>query len=529
MSSFSAKICSPKSYEFRFGFIFVLALVFALFTQQSFAQAAQTAEITWAQDSSAAGYIVYCGSSSRNYTSSVNVSNTTSCTLQNLSSQTYYIAITAYDSNNNQTAYSPELVLDSLTASAGSGGSISPSGSFFQAQGASQTFTIIPSSGDHVAGVLVNGGSVGAVTSYTMSAISGCNTISATFSATPTTPYTISASAGSGGSISPSGSVSVNSGASQTITIAANSGYQISAVTVDGSSVGAVSSYTFSGVTANHSISATFATSTPSSYIITASANSGGSISPSGTVSVSSGGSQAFTIAANSGYQISAVTVDGSSVGAVSSYTFSGVTANHSISATFATCTPSSYIITASAGSGGSISPSGTVSVSSGGSQTFMIAANSGYQISAVTVDGSSVGAVGNYTFYSVTGNHSISATFATCTLDNNKLLWTGGGSAIIWTLDSSDNYVSSIGFGPYSGWTAESYTPGTNGTSKLLWSGTGGYVIIWKLDSSDNYVSSKVYGPYSGWMPISYTFASDGTARLLMSGTGGYASHLDA
>ena len=46
------------------------------------------------------------------------------------------------------------------------------------------------------------------------------------------------------------------------------------------------------------------------------------------------------------------------------------------------------YTITASAGSGGSISPSGAVSVASGGSQTFTITPNSGYQIKSVTVDG---------------------------------------------------------------------------------------------------------------------------------------------
>jgi hypothetical protein len=87
---------------------------------------------------------------------------------------------------------------------------------------------------------------------------------------TPT--YTITASAGANGSISPSGSVVVNQGANQTFTITPNSGYQVSTVTVDGASVGAVTSYTFSNVQANHTISATFtATGTDSN------------IAPSGT------------------------------------------------------------------------------------------------------------------------------------------------------------------------------------------------------------------------------------------------------
>lgn len=74
-----------------------------------------------------------------------------------------------------------------------------------------------------------------------------------------TTYYTITASAGTGGSISPSGSASVATGGSQTYTITANSGNIISSVAVDGASVGAVSSYTFSNVTSAHSICVTFA------------------------------------------------------------------------------------------------------------------------------------------------------------------------------------------------------------------------------------------------------------------------------
>ena len=68
---------------------------------------------------------------------------------------------------------------------------------------------------------------------------------------TPGGAYTISASAGSGGSISPSGAVSVNPGASQAFAITANSGYSIGSVLVDGVSQGAITSYTFTNVVAN--------------------------------------------------------------------------------------------------------------------------------------------------------------------------------------------------------------------------------------------------------------------------------------
>ena len=80
--------------------------------------------------------------------------------------------------------------------------------------------------------------------------------------------HTITASAGANGSISPSGAVSVNEGDSQSFTIAADTGYVIADVLVDGSSVGAQSSYTFSDVLADHTIAASFDVA-PSLYFAT--------------------------------------------------------------------------------------------------------------------------------------------------------------------------------------------------------------------------------------------------------------------
>ncbi len=292
-----------------------------------------------------------------------------------------------------------------ITASAGNGGSISPSGSVIVNSGSSQTFTITALSGYAVSAVMVDGTSIGSATTYTFSNVTANHTISATFT---NIQYVITASAGNGGSISPSGSVIVNSGSSQTFTITALSGYAVSAVMVDGTSIGSATTYTFSNVTANHTISATF---TNIQYVITASAGNGGSISPSGSVIVNSGSSQTFTITALSGYAVSAVMVDGTSIGSATTYTFSNVTANHTISATF---TNIQYVITASAGNGGSISPSGSVIVNSGSSQTFTITALSGYAVSAVMVDGTSIGSATTYTFSNVTANHTISASFKT-------------------------------------------------------------------------------------------------------------------
>lgn len=71
------------------------------------------------------------------------------------------------------------------------------------------------------------------------------------------------------------------------------------------------------------------------SYVITASAGNGGTISPNGNVSVVRGSDKVFTITAKDGYRISNVIVDGESVGAVSTYTFRNVTTKHTIAASF--------------------------------------------------------------------------------------------------------------------------------------------------------------------------------------------------
>ncbi len=72
-------------------------------------------------------------------------------------------------------------------------------------------------------------------------------------------------------------------------------------------------------------------------HTIAASANTGGTITPSGDIVVSDGENKTFTITANGGYKISRVEVDGTSVGAVSSYTFENVTEDHTIEAFFTT------------------------------------------------------------------------------------------------------------------------------------------------------------------------------------------------
>ena len=70
--------------------------------------------------------------------------------------------------------------------------------------------------------------------------------------------YTIKATAGTDGSISPSGDVSVREGRDQTFAITPDKGYAVANVKIDGKSIGAVKSYTFENVSRTHTIEVIF-------------------------------------------------------------------------------------------------------------------------------------------------------------------------------------------------------------------------------------------------------------------------------
>ena len=201
-----------------------------------------------------------------------------------------------------------------ITATAGSNGNISPPGTVTVNYGDSAVFTITPSGVYHVSDVVVDGSSVGAVTSYTFHAVSANHTITASFTING---YTITASViGGNGTITPSGSVSINGGHDTTFTMTPNTGYHIDSVFVDGSYVGNISPDTIKNVTANHTISVKFAIDT---YTVTSSVTGGnGTIAPLGATTVNYGSSQPYTMTPNTGYHIDSVFVDGSYIGNIS-------------------------------------------------------------------------------------------------------------------------------------------------------------------------------------------------------------------
>ena len=145
-----------------------------------------------------AGYKLHYGFSSRNYDTTIDAGPLTQYTISGLEDgRTYYMAATAYDSAGRESDYSSEIKWTSpvtkplthrITSSAGSNGSISPAGTLEVEEGQSVTFFITADEGYEVEDVVVDGVSVGAVTSYTLYNVTSEHSIAASFFSTSQSP-----------------------------------------------------------------------------------------------------------------------------------------------------------------------------------------------------------------------------------------------------------------------------------------------------------------------------------------------------
>lgn len=296
-----------------------------------------------------------------------------------------------------------DQIFHTITASAGNNGSIQPQGALQVAHGNSQTFTINAEPNSQIVNVLVDGESVGAVPAYTFDFVDSNHTISAQFAIKT---YTLTSQAGDHGLISPMGTTTVGYGGGQRYTITPDTGYHVSDVSVNGNSVGAVSTYEFTNVDRNQSITAVFEIN---SYTLNAQAGANGSINPSGKIDITYGESKTFSIEADAQYEVSDVKVNGQSKGAITSYTFSNVTEDQSIAASFVA---KKYQITAKESKNGSISPEGVNMVPAGETPTYTFTPDESFHIVDVLVNGVSVGSNSSYTFTPVTSNQEIEVIF---------------------------------------------------------------------------------------------------------------------
>ncbi len=199
------------------------------------------------------------------------------------------------------------------------------------AEGSSKTFSFNGNSGFAVDSVFVNSVYKGSPSTYTVSNVTSDVNISVTFKAVPT--FTISASSGINGSISPSGAIIISENTDTSFIISADSGYRIKSVIVDGIDQGAINSYPFSTVISDHEISAQF--EALPTFTVSAAAAVNGTIEPAGNIVVNEGDSLAFIIIPNTGYRIADVNVSGVSEGPMAQLTIRDIISNIDVNASF--------------------------------------------------------------------------------------------------------------------------------------------------------------------------------------------------
>lgn len=231
--------------------------------------------------------------------------------------------------------------------------------------------------------------------------------------------HTLTVTTGDGGRASPSGTSEHPEGTDVRVGFDPDEGYVVRDVILDGVSVGPRNELTVT-MGSDHAVEVVFDGSTDGDVWVTVSADvrlvvdtgaEYGSISPEGRMLVAYGGSLTVTITLNEGYSLISVEVDGVERGPDRVFTIDDIVRSIEIAALIEHRT-AGHVIAASSTSGGSISPSGEVTVGEGNDITFRASASPDCTFMGFEVDGEAVDSGPEYTFAGVSSDHSIRAVF---------------------------------------------------------------------------------------------------------------------
>jgi hypothetical protein len=151
-------------------------------------------------------------------------------------------------------------------------------------------------------------------------------------------------------------------------------------------------------------------------YIIETISGSGGTVNPLGKIEVIQGDSLAVTLKPDSGYDVDVVKVDGNIEPIPTNliYNFSEVIANHKLEVTFKkTVVDVKYNVDVTFGSGGTVSPNGSLQISNGLGVNFTFTPDPGFAPDSIVVNGKSSPLTGNtYTLSNITEDTKVQVVF---------------------------------------------------------------------------------------------------------------------
>ena len=185
--------------------------------------------------------------------------------------------------------------------------------------------------------------------------------------------YTITTSAGSNGSITPS--ATVNYGSSKTINMSPSTGYEVNEVIVDGINKGKITTYTFNNITDNHTISVTFKKLDEQKFTVNCTTVQNGNISVSPT-SATVGTKITIYVNPSEGYRLKQI--DSSPVVAINNNQFTMPAQNVTLTPVFEQIEVQTYAITVGTSEHGTATASHT-SASAGTTITMTATPGQGY------------------------------------------------------------------------------------------------------------------------------------------------------
>lgn len=315
--------------------------------------------------------------------------------------------------------------------------------------GEQKTVQFVPDQHYHVDSVWVNNRFVGVgLSNYQFAGIYGDSVLEVHFAIDS---VKLSINSNTNGYMIPSGTITIPYGDTQEVLFVPYQGNHVDSVYINGTYIGRDSHYVFTNLCADSSVYVVFALDT---FEIQATAAANGQIEPSGILYLPFGSTQSYTITPEKGYLIDSVFVNNEYVGNDETYTFSYVSENATIHATFKHQT---FNVWAIAHENGSITPDDTSVVIYGSTLELNIVPDEYYKIADVYVDGVSVGAVSKYRLTNITKDVTIEAFFK---LDSVTLIASAGPNGKI---NPSGSITIAMGSGmmyyfiPYRGYQIDS------------------------------------------------------------------------